>query len=255
MSKSRMQHPALLRLVPLVAALALGGCSFIPTYERPAAPVAPKFSAVASQAPAAAASTPVRQAADMEWQTFFKDARLKRLIELALQNNRDLRVAVLNIEQTRAQFQVRKADELPTVNAGIDCGQLVGLADLELRAGLLDVEHRYPKVPIVLQRQFDQALEARILEEGLPLHVCRLAYRCGCRSGGGLAGHCGELRCDRSRGALVGGDEAASAQCQCGNQGYKPQEGRVLHAGFTHVFPLRSGGHVPCRTGAGARCL
>jgi len=119
MSKSRMQHPALLRLVPLVAALALGGCSFIPTYERPAAPVAPKFSAEASQAPAAAASTPVRQAADMEWQTFFKDARLKRLIELALQNNRDLRVAVLNIEQTRAQFQVRKADELPTVNAGI----------------------------------------------------------------------------------------------------------------------------------------
>ena len=76
MSKSRMQHPALLRLVPLVAALALGGCSFIPTYERPAAPVAPKFSAEASQAPAAAASTPVRQAADMEWQTFFKDARL-----------------------------------------------------------------------------------------------------------------------------------------------------------------------------------
>ena len=42
-----------------------------------------------------------------------------RLIDIALQNNRDLRVAVLNIEQTRAQLQLRRADELPTVNAGM----------------------------------------------------------------------------------------------------------------------------------------
>ena len=45
---------------------------------------------------------------------FFADPRLKRLIELALQNNRDLRVAVLNIEQARAQYQIQRADELPT---------------------------------------------------------------------------------------------------------------------------------------------
>ena len=60
------------------------------------------------------------EATATNWQSFFKDARLKRLIELALQNNRDLRVAILNIEQTRAQLQVRRADELPTVNAGIN---------------------------------------------------------------------------------------------------------------------------------------
>jgi multidrug efflux system outer membrane protein len=119
MSKPRMQHPALLRLAPLFAAMALGGCSFIPTYERPAAPVAPKFSEAANATPATTAANPVRQAADMEWQTFFQDARLKRLIELALHNNRDLRVAVLAIEQTRARLQVARADELPTVSAGI----------------------------------------------------------------------------------------------------------------------------------------
>jgi len=50
----------------------------------------------------------------------FKDARLKRLIELSLENNRDLRVAALNIDATRAKLQVARADQLPTVNAGIN---------------------------------------------------------------------------------------------------------------------------------------
>jgi len=65
------------------------------------------------------ASTTAVLAADIAWQDFFKDARLKKLIELSLQNNRDLRVAVLAIEQTRAQYQLRRADALPTVNAGL----------------------------------------------------------------------------------------------------------------------------------------
>nr|WP_295786721.1 efflux transporter outer membrane subunit [Rhodoferax sp.] len=105
------------RLAPLAVAMALAACSFIPTYERPAAPVAGSFGAGDNAAAAAPASAPV--AADIAWQDFFKDARLKRLIELSLQNNRDLRIAVLNIEQTRAQFQLRRADELPTLNAGV----------------------------------------------------------------------------------------------------------------------------------------
>ena len=117
MSKPSIARPAL-RLATLSAALWLAGCSFIPTFSRPAAPVAESFPTAAAAAPAADASA--RTAADIEWQTFFKDARLKRLIELALQNNRDLRVAVLNIEQTRAKLQVARADQLPTVNAGIN---------------------------------------------------------------------------------------------------------------------------------------
>ncbi len=117
MSKPSIARPAL-RLATLSAALWLAGCSFIPTFSRPAAPVAESFPTATAQAPAADATA--RTAADIEWQSFFKDARLKRLIELALQNNRDLRVAVLNIEQTRAKLQVARADQLPTVNAGIN---------------------------------------------------------------------------------------------------------------------------------------
>lgn len=117
MSKHFSPSRPVLRLATLSAALWLAGCSFIPTFSRPAAPVAESFSTAAAPAPAAATA---RTAADIEWQSFFKDARLKRLIELALQNNRDLRVAVLNIEQTRAKLQVARADQLPTVNAGIN---------------------------------------------------------------------------------------------------------------------------------------
>ncbi|WP_088280875.1 efflux transporter outer membrane subunit [Ideonella sp. A 288] len=82
-------------------------------HEVPAAPVAAAF----PMAPAGAAAGPV--AADLAWQQFFADARLKRLIGLALDGNRDLRLAVLAIEQARAQLAVRQADAWPTVNAGL----------------------------------------------------------------------------------------------------------------------------------------
>jgi multidrug efflux system outer membrane protein len=117
MNKRFIKSPHLPALTSLMAAMALAGCSFIPVYERPATPVADTF--VPTLHNAAASDRADTTAADLQWQDFFKDARLKRLIELSLQNNRDLRVAVLAIEQTRAQLQVRRADELPTVNAGI----------------------------------------------------------------------------------------------------------------------------------------
>jgi outer membrane protein, multidrug efflux system len=98
-------RPAPLALA-LVAAL-VSGCSLMPRYERPAAPVAPAW-----LSPSATAGKP---AADLPWQDFFTDAKLRGLIGIALANNRDLRVAVLNIEQARAQYDIRRADLFPTV--------------------------------------------------------------------------------------------------------------------------------------------
>jgi NodT family efflux transporter outer membrane factor (OMF) lipoprotein len=94
--------------VALAAAL-LAGCSTAPKYERPAAPVPGAF-----PYPGAASGTP---AAQYEWQRFFADERLRGLIGAALANNRDLRVAVLNIEAARAQYDIRRADRYPTVGA------------------------------------------------------------------------------------------------------------------------------------------
>lgn len=114
MSHSRFRSAGTGVALALPLAMALAGCATkIPNYERPAAPVAAAYpGATPAQAPAGPA------ASDIEWRDYFGDDRLKRLIDIALKNNRDLRVSVLNIEQARAQYQVRRADELPTVGIG-----------------------------------------------------------------------------------------------------------------------------------------
>ncbi len=115
------RRPALvLRLGTLATLLGLSGCmSLIPAYERPAAPIPTTYPVVVAASAAAPAVSAGIAAADLEWQRFFADARLARLIEVALANNRDLRVAVLNIEQARALYDIRRADQLPSVNAGL----------------------------------------------------------------------------------------------------------------------------------------
>ena len=98
------------KLIPtaLAAAMLLAGCSLIPTYERPPPPVPTTFPGDPAQpaGPAAAA---------VPWEDFFTDARLNGLIRTALENNRDLRVSVLNIEQARAQFQIQRSSLFPAV--------------------------------------------------------------------------------------------------------------------------------------------
>ena len=101
------------RLTTLVGALVLGGCSLIPTYERPVAPVPANFPNAAA-APAAAGQP---TASAVAWQDYFTDPRLRKLIDTALKNNRDLRVAILNIEQARAQFQTTRAALFPVLDA------------------------------------------------------------------------------------------------------------------------------------------
>ena len=105
--------------LPAVAAAALlAGCSFIPAYERPAAPIPSAY----ATAPADTAGTP-GAASVAPWQDYFADPQLRQLIEAALANNRDLRVAVLNIEQARATFQVRRSDLYPTVGLGANASR------------------------------------------------------------------------------------------------------------------------------------
>ena len=109
-----LRLPLARSLPALAAAAALAGCSMIPTYERPPAPVATVW-----PAPLPAANPQATTfAADLPWPDFVGDAALRELIRLALANNRDLRVAVLNIEQARATWQIRRADQFPTLNLG-----------------------------------------------------------------------------------------------------------------------------------------
>jgi multidrug efflux system outer membrane protein len=97
------------QLCMFAAALALSGCTMIPQYKRPAAPVASHY-------PGTTETNAGPAAADIAWQEFFADERLKTLLELALVNNRDLRVAVLNVEQSRAQYRITRSASFPTVD-------------------------------------------------------------------------------------------------------------------------------------------
>ncbi len=65
----------------------------------------------------ASGDSSARSAADIPWQDFFVDEKLRKLVALALENNRDLRVAVLNIEKSRAQYRIKRADLLPKIDA------------------------------------------------------------------------------------------------------------------------------------------
>ena len=93
----------------LVGALLLSGCAMIPKYERPVAPVASQYPGVKA--------TNAGAVATLSWTNYFADERLKQLIELALTNNNDFQVAVLNVEQSQAQYRITWSASLPTVNA------------------------------------------------------------------------------------------------------------------------------------------
>jgi multidrug efflux system outer membrane protein len=97
--------------------LALTGCTtLVPEYTQPASPVPAAWPS--GPAYADGTDTPsARAAAEIPWQEFFVDGQLRELIALALENNRDLRVAVLNIERAQAQYQIQRADLLPQVDA------------------------------------------------------------------------------------------------------------------------------------------
>ena len=105
--------------VALAALLALGACSLTPDYKRPDAPVATDWPQAPSPAASAASAESVN-ATELPWTTYFPDTRLQGLIRKSLDNNRDLRVAVLNVEQVRAQYNVVRADQFPTLGASIN---------------------------------------------------------------------------------------------------------------------------------------
>ncbi|MBU4611765.1 efflux transporter outer membrane subunit [Achromobacter sp. GG226] len=99
-----------MRSLLLALALVVSGCSLTPTLTLPDAPVPGAY----PKTPAESAFPP---AADIGWQTMFPDPRLQRLIALALENNRDLRVATLNVEAVHAQYRIQRAAGLPAIAA------------------------------------------------------------------------------------------------------------------------------------------
>ena len=94
----------------LIASTAVGACTMAPDYKRPTLPVAQTWSTPTAE------PTGSVTAADLDWRQVLADPRLQGVVDLALKQNRDLRVAVLNIEKARAQYGIQRSALFPAVN-------------------------------------------------------------------------------------------------------------------------------------------
>ena len=126
-------------LLLATASLALAGCNMAPKHVRPELPVP----AETPQGPAyqnANDSGDAAALADTAWNDFFTEPRLRDVISLALANNRDLRLALANVEQARAQYRVQRADIFPTLGAtGSATIQDSPLGGVQAGAGRVDI--------------------------------------------------------------------------------------------------------------------
>ncbi|WP_321925535.1 efflux transporter outer membrane subunit [Burkholderia sp. BCC1998] len=119
------------------AALALSACSLTPALVKPAMPAPTAYTA-------AAAADLHANAADLGWRTMFGDRRLQRLIEVALRNNRDLRLAALNVEAAEAQYGIQRSARLPSIDAGASFTRQRTAADPQSNPPLLEsTQNRY----------------------------------------------------------------------------------------------------------------
>lgn len=109
-------HKALSLSLPLLALLA--GCQMAPKHVRPDLPTAPDYPATYADE-----VTLGKRASDIGWRDFFVDPQLAALVEHALSNNRDLRVALAQIEEARGQYRIQDADRLPTIAASADASR------------------------------------------------------------------------------------------------------------------------------------
>jgi multidrug efflux system outer membrane protein len=100
----------------IILGFAMAGCTLNPQYSRPPAPIPDQWPASPAYSEATDADGELMPA-DLEWREFVADARLVKVIEIALASNRDLRVAALNVERVRALYDIQRAQLYPIVNA------------------------------------------------------------------------------------------------------------------------------------------
>lgn len=110
--------------LPMLVTVAITGCSLAPKYERPDAPVPAQYPEQFGQVKGASglkvnvSSPDALASADLGWREFFRDPRLLALIDVAIKNNRDMRIAVQRVQEARALYGVQQSERFPTIGAG-----------------------------------------------------------------------------------------------------------------------------------------
>lgn len=128
------------RLIPVVA---LTGCvSLAPDYQRPDAPVTAEWRDTKAAQQSTDVETSQADVSAINWQVFFQDPKLRQVITLALENNRDLRIALLNIERARAQYGIQQAESWPSIS--VDSSKTASKTPASISGGdSATVAHQY----------------------------------------------------------------------------------------------------------------
>jgi multidrug efflux system outer membrane protein len=158
----------------MVALATLAACTLMPRYEQPAAPVPAQWSQAESTA------DPI-VAADLPWRTVFPDPRLQRVIELALDNNRDLRVAALHVEKAQAAYRIQRAELFPGVGVLAE-GERTRLPENLAEDGRATTASQYSVSLGFMSWELDlfgriRSLEAQALASYLATEQARVATR------------------------------------------------------------------------------
>jgi len=163
-------------LLPVAIVILMTGCTLAPKYTRPEAPVTADWPTGAAYQKTSTMTGPPT-ATELRWQEFFTDHRLQKVIETALNNNRDLRLAALNVQRARALYGIQRAELLPSVNAvGSGSRQRVP-ADLSVTRRAMIAEQYSVNLGIIAW-EIDffgriQSLKDRALEEYLATEQAR----------------------------------------------------------------------------------
>ncbi len=151
------------------------GCTMAPKYVRPVAPVPAEWPSGPAYAPVGPTNAPA--VPDLGWREFFADEKLQQVIGMALTNNRDLRIAVLNVERARAMYGIARSELFPVVNANGKGSKAQVPADLSSTGGRQTVE-RYDANLGVASWEIDffgriRSFKDRALEEYLATEQAR----------------------------------------------------------------------------------
>src|SRR5215831_11370020 len=111
-----VERTEMIRRMVVALALVLAGCTLGPDYKRPAVPTPPSWREIPVAEAESLANTP--------WWELFDDPRLQELIRIALQENKDLKIAVERVEEARARYGFTKADVWPTLDLSATAGRL-----------------------------------------------------------------------------------------------------------------------------------
>ena len=158
-------------------ALWLAGCTLAPQYSRPAAPVEAAWPA----GPAYAQAEGPSDGADLPWQEFFTDKALQQVITTALENNRDLRLAALNVKKAQAMYGIQRSTLLPSFDTGAAVSKQRTPADLS-SSGKLSKSEKYSVDFGVSAWEIDffgrlQSLKDQALEEYLATEEAQRSAR------------------------------------------------------------------------------